>query len=455
MSSLAARVAALPPKEREAFFASMSDAEAAALEFDWQFWARQNQLAPTGDWSVWMLMAGRGFGKTRCGAEWVRAEAKLVGRIALVGPTAADVRDVMVEGESGLLAVSPPGERPEYEPSKRRVTFPNGSIATCYSADEPERLRGPQHGAAWCDEAGAWRYPEAWDMLMFGLRLGTDPRAVVTTTPKPVKLIREILADPGTLVTRGSTYDNRANLAPTFLRKIVAKYEGTRLGRQELNAELLEDIPGALCSRAMIEARRMTRVPAGLPPYEAAGYHQALAEALGLYRIVVAVDPSGASGEDDEGADEIGIVAAGVDHDEVGYVLEDASGLYSPEGWAKKAVELYDRWGADRIVAERNFGGAMVESTIRAERRSVPVTMVTASRGKAVRFEPIAALYEKKRVVHVGTFPALEDQICSFTRSGYQGPGSPDRADAGVWCLSDLMLAEGGDYDLLGMVGGR
>ena len=240
--------------------AALSPAEARALLYDWSFWARPEQLPPPGDWRVWLLLAGRGFGKTRTGAELIRARvaARTARRIALVAPTAADARDVMVEGESGILAISPPWDRPRYEPSKRRLTWPNGAVATLFSADEPERLRGPQHDAAWCDELGSWRYPEAWDMLMFGLRLGPDPRVVVTTTPRPTKLIRALLADPTAVVTRGSTYENRANLAPAFLDQIIRKYEGTRLGRQELDAELLDDVPGALWTRGIIEAARAT-----------------------------------------------------------------------------------------------------------------------------------------------------------------------------------------------------
>jgi phage terminase large subunit-like protein len=256
---------------------------------------RANQLPPDGDWRVWLLLAGRGFGKTRTGAELIRARAMALAarRLALVAPTAGDARDIMVEGESGILAISPPWERPRYEPSKRRLTWPNGAIATLFSADEPERLRGPQHDAAWCDELASWRYPEAWDMLMLGLRLGADPRVVVTTTPQPTKLIRDLIADPTVVVTRGTTHENRANLAPVFLGQIVRRYQGTRLGRQELEAEILEDVPGALWNRGMIEATRASRAPA-------------------LIRVVVAIDPAVSS---TAGADETGIIVAGKDED--------------------------------------------------------------------------------------------------------------------------------------------
>jgi phage terminase large subunit-like protein len=257
-------LASLSEALRNDLIAALNPAEAQALLYGWPYWARANQLPPDGDWRVWLLLAGRGFGKTRAGAELIRARAMALAarRLALVAPTAGDARDIMVEGESGILAISPPWERPRYEPSKRRLTWPNGAIATLFSADEPERLRGPQHDAAWCDELASWRYPEAWDMLMLGLRLGTDPRVVVTTTPRPTKLIRELIADPTVVVTRGTTHENRANLAPVFLGQIVRKYQGTRLGRQELEAEILEDVPGALWNRGVIEATRASRAPA-------------------------------------------------------------------------------------------------------------------------------------------------------------------------------------------------
>src|SRR5712671_2282253 len=271
-------LASLPPEQLAAFLKRTSDRELEAIEHDWGWWGRPNQQAPKGDWRTWLLLAGRGFGKTRSGAECIRDQVIHHGRrrIALVAPTAADARDVMVEGESGLLAIGPPQQRPQYEPTKRRLTWPNGAIATLFSADEPERLRGPQHDAAWCDELASWRYPEAWDMLMLGLRLGTDPRVVVTTTPRPTKLIRELIADPTVVVTRGTTHENRANLAPVFLGQIVRKYQGTRLGRQELEAEILEDVPGALWNRGVIEATRASRAPS-------------------LIRVVVAIDPAASS----------------------------------------------------------------------------------------------------------------------------------------------------------------
>ncbi|MGO9392619.1 DNA-packaging protein [Rhodoblastus sp.] len=398
---------------------------ASALQDDWAAKARPEQLPPPGDdWTTWLILAGRGFGKTRTGAEWVRslAEAATVHRIALVGPTAGDVRDTMVEGESGLLSICPNWNRPVYEPSKRRLTWPNGCIATMFSSEEPDRLRGPQHGAAWCDELAAWNNVEdTWSMLQFGLRLGARPRQLVTTTPKPVKILKELVKneDGSVVIVRGSTYDNRANLAPTFFSQIVRKYEGTRLGRQELNAELLEDIEGALWSRDVIERSRIAQ--------------RALPD---LQRIVVAIDPAISNHED---SDETGIIVAGVGTDGRGYILEDISGRYSPTEWAKVAISAYRRHRADRIIAESNQGGAMVESTLRAVDASVPVRLVHASRGKIVRAEPISALYEQHRVSHVGLFDQLEDQLCSFAPGSAK---SPDRLDALVWALTELMLGE-------------
>lgn len=391
----------------------------ARARHDWRRIARPEQLAPVGDWRVWLLLAGRGFGKSRTGAEWVRSQAEsgAARRIALVAATSADVRDVLVEGESGLLAIAPPHARPVYEPSKRRLTWPNGVIATTYSADEPDRLRGPQHDAGWCDELAAWRYPDAWDQLMFGLRLGTDPRVVVTTTPRPTPLVRQLVRSPSTHVTRGSTYDNRANLAPAFFDQIVTRYEGTRLGRQELNAEILDDAPGALWSRAMLDGSRVDRAP------------------LALRRVVVAVDPAVTS---TESSDETGVVVAGVGTDGHGYVIADHTGKYSPADWARLAVRLYREHKADRIVAESNQGGDMVAHTIRTVDPGAPVKLVHASRGKRTRAEPVAALYEQGRVHHVGVLAALEDQLCTWDASTSEA--SPDRLDALVWALTDLVV---------------
>jgi phage terminase large subunit-like protein len=417
--SLAASLASRPATERAAILAGLSADELLAFEYDWRSWARPNQLAPAGDWTVWMRMAGRGEGKTRSGAEWVRDQLETgnAARVALVAPTAADARDVMVEGESGILAISPDWNRPLYEPSKRRLTWPNGAIATLYSADEPERLRGPQHDAAWADELGAWRYPEAWDQLMFGLRLGQRPRVVVTTTPKPTKLIRDLLSRPDCIVSRGKTSDNKANLAPAFLDTVVRRYQGTRLGRQELEGELLDDVPGALWTRGLIEQNRITT--AALPTFS---------------RVVVAIDPAVSSDED---SDETGIVVCGLANG-TGYVLDDRSGRYAPHEWARRAVDAYRHHKGDRIVAEVNNGGDMVESTLRMVDRSAPYRAVHASRGKRVRAEPVSALYEQGRVKHVGAFPELEDQMCNWVPDS--ADASPDRMDALVWCLTELIV---------------
>jgi len=576
--------------------------ETRNFPWDWRgWWARPDQLAPAGDWSKWLILAGRGYGKTKILSEWVRelVDNKTASRIALVAPTAADVRDVLVEGPSGILACCPDWNKPLYEPSKRRVTFANGAVAITYSADEPDRLRGPQHDAAacfiagtmistvhgeraveqlsvgdfvwtrdglhriiatssriatvgtvffsndrkltgtaehpvltshgwtrlsdlskgslvcvasalnstvnvgtdtaetvitnigervvldartiksalrrepvgnaeqssrastgnfaasvvsiWegagrarvfnlqvegvpeyfangilvhnCDELAAWRYPETWDMLMFGLRLGQNPRCAIATTPKPVKLLKELLAREGSdvIVTRGSTYENSTNLAPTFFKDIVSKYEGTRLGRQELLAELLSDVPNALWQRENLDRLRISK--ANLPE---------------MRRIVVAIDPAATSAE---GSDETGIIVAGIGHDKHGYVLDDLSGRYQPNQWARKAIWAYDHYKADRIIAEINNGGEMVEATLRTVNKTVSYKAVHATRGKVIRAEPIAALDEQGKIHHVGTFPVLEDQLCEFTldfdrkTAGY----SPDRLDARVWAFTELM----------------
>ena len=329
------------------FAAQLAD----ALENSWPAVARPNQLPPPGDWwQIWLLLAGRGFGKTRTLAQWVcqQAVSGQASRIALIAATAADVRDVLVEGQSGILAVAPAWFRPVYEASKRRLTWPNGAIATTFSAEEPERLRGPQHDAAVCDELGSWTRPETWDMVQFGLRLGVKPRCLVATTPRPTKLIRELLAREGgdVVVTRGSTYENRANLAPGFFDQVIRKYEGTRLGRQELNAEILDDVPGALWTRALLEELRWP-VGKSMPD---------------LSRVVVAIDPAVTSGEE---ADETGIIVAGRDYDGRGYVLDDRSGRYAPFAWAREAIMLYRKYGADRVVAEVNNGGDLVANVAR------------------------------------------------------------------------------------------
>ena len=375
-----------------------------------------------------------GFGKTRIGSETLLEEvqARRAGRIAIIGETAADVRDVMVEGDSGILRSAPPWFKPVYEPSKRKVTFPNGAIALTYNATEPDQLRGPQFDFAWGDELAKWRYAqETWDNLQFGLRLGQRPRQIVTTTPRPIKLVRELVKDSTVYVTRGNTLDNSDNLAPSFIVAVRKKYEGTRLGRQELNAEILDDTPGALWTRDALEKCALKRPE-----------HLDLSQ---FSRIVVAIDPAVSS---EEGSDETGITVVGKRHsDQHGVVLEDASGRMQPIEWARRAVKLYKDYSADRIVAEVNQGGDLVETTLRMVDTNISYRAVHASKGKVARAEPVSALYEQGRVHHLGSFPELEDQMSQFTRDfdktamGF----SPDRVDSLVWGLSDLMDISGGD----------
>jgi phage terminase large subunit-like protein len=411
----------LTPAARTAAVARLGDAQARALLDDWYLrspehgGARIEQVPPDGDWSTWLCCAGRGWGKTCTGAEWTNERARTGARyIALVAPTAADARDVMVEGPAGILARSRDGERPIYEPSKRQLTWPNGAIAKLYSAEEPDRLRGPQHDTAWCDELASWKNADAtWDMLQFGMRLG-EPKRLVTTTPRPIQIVRELLADPTCVVVRGSTYDNAANLAPDFLAGLRRKYEGSRLGRQELFAELLDDTPGALWTRALIDKATARDVPE-------------------LRRIVVAIDPSVAA---DGGGDECGIVVAGVDYDGALWVIRDGSGNLSPSGWAARAVSLAETHQADAIVAEANNGGALVETTLRAFGARGKIKLVHASRGKRSRAEPVSALYEQGKARHARGLATLEDELCTWSSSS--GDPSPNRLDALVWAAFDL-----------------
>jgi phage terminase large subunit-like protein len=417
----------LPETERAARVANLSEEQARSILFDWTFWAREEQLLPEGDWQTWLVLAGRGFGKTRVGAETVRIWAKQFRYVNIIAPTADDVRDIAVEGESGILAICPRSERPAYRPSKSRLEWPNGARSLLFTADEPERLRGKQHEKLWADEVCSWRYAESWDQAMFGLRLGRNPQAVVTTTPKPVPIIRALIADPNTVTTRGSTYDNRQNLAEKFFAQVITKYEGTRLGRQELNAELLDDNPRALWKRADIERGRVREAPPT------------------LQRVAVGLDPNVKNRDyaqlRREGAtalDEAGIVIAARDTQSPPhfYVLDDRSIDAGPNEWGKAAVKGYRDFSADRLVGEVNNGGDMVEMTIRHVDPNVSYKSVTASRGKAIRAEPIAALYEQGRVHHVGTFAKLEDEMCDF--DPVTTVKSPNRMDALVWALTEL-----------------
>lgn len=400
---------------------------------DWPLWARPDQMPPAGDWTVWLLIGGRGSGKTRAGAEWIRGMAlglapfadQPAGRIALVGETQAEVRDVMIEGVSGLLAVHPPWERPTWLPSRRRIEWKNGAIAQVFTAEDPEGLRGPQFDAAWSDELAKWRYADAtWDMLQFGLRLGDRPRQVVTTTPRPIPLIKRLVKDAATIVSHATTRMNAANLAPGFLDRIVGRYAGTRLGRQELEGDIIADRADALWHREALDLMRVKSAPA-------------------MRRVVVAVDPPASSSKH---ADACGIVVAGLDEAGAGYVLKDGSlRSVSPSAWAKRVVALYRRFVADMIVAEVNQGGEMVTQVLREVDATVPVQAVRATRGKWLRAEPVAALYEQGRVRHVGAFPELEDELCDFGVDGLSSGRSPDRLDAMVWALTALMLKGGGE----------
>lgn len=426
----------------------LSDEEADELIHTWEFWARPNQLEPkprltNGElWTIWLILAGRGFGKTRTGSEtvigWARSGA--CQRIALVAEDSADARDVMVEGESGILACSPRDFRPKYEPSKRRLTWPNGAVATLFSAEDYDSLRGPQFDGAWCDELCKWRYAqEAWDNLMFGLRLGDHPRVIVTTTPRPIRLLKDIILRSDTIITKGTTMENLVNLAAPFRKAVVDKYLGTRIGRQELSAELLDDTPGALWNRTMIDAARIRPIDAVTPitlPH--------------LARVVVAVDPQKEFTAEDGKNAETGITVCGRDANEHGYLLDDLSFNGSPEEWGRAAVQAYDDWDADMIVYEANQGGEMVAAVLRNAAKSlkeeglrstdfIPLKAVHASRGKYVRAEPISQLYEQGKVHHVGTFAEVEDQMCEYTPDGNMGY-SPDRMDSLVWGLTELMI---------------
>ena len=427
-------IACAPPEVREAFLQGLSDGALLALPWLFEFWALPHQRPPSGDWRTWVCMGGRGAGKTRAGAEWVRAqvEGDLPGsagrarRVALIGETYDQARDVMVFGESGILACSPPDRRPQWEASRRRLVWPNGAEAQLFSATEPEALRGPQFDAAWADELGKWRKAgDAWDMLQFALRLGDDPRVVVTTTPRAQAVLRALLARESTVLTHAPTSANRAWLARSFLQEIEARYGGTRLGRQEIEGELLDEAEGSLFPPALIENARVPALPEGGPG-----------------RVVVAVDPA-VGGKDSDlcGIIVAGAVTEGPVQDWRAYVLEDCSlRAQSPSDWARAALDAMARHGAERLVAEVNQGGDMVESVLRQIDPLVPFRALHATRGKAARAEPVAALYEQGRVRHLPGLGALEEQMALMTAQGYVGRGSPDRLDALVWALHALMI---------------
>lgn len=423
----------LPEEERRSRLAALTTQEADALLHDWSYWRRPTQALPPGRWVTWIILAGRGFGKSRTGAEVVRQWVREFPMVNLIGATADDARDIMIEGESGILACCPADERPTFRKTERKLIWPNGAISLIFTADEPERLRGKQHMKLWADEVAAWRYAESWAQAKLGLRLGANPQIVATTTPKPTALVKEIIYDATTIVTRGTTYENKENLSPVFLAEVVRKYEGTRLGRQELNAEILEANPGALWKQEMIDNDRVD------PDYFWREIYPNLA------RIVVAIDPPASSNED---SDECGIVTVGRDkrNPQHFYVFDDRSDILSPNEWALKGVNAYKSFKADRIVGEINNGGEMVESTVHHVDVNVPFKSLHASKGKITRAEPVAALYEQHRVHHVGIFGALEDQCCDYDPA--TATFSPDRMDALVWACTELM--EG--MDVLGLI---
>lgn len=412
--------------------------KAEELRYMWPFWARPAQIAPLlkedgQTWNTWLILAGRGFGKTRAGVEWCREQVKLgKRRIIAVAATNSDIERVMVKGESGFLATCWKGDKtykgvamgyPEWSPTKRTLTWENGAAVTFFSAEEPERLRGPQGDAAWCDEICAWSKDRGtFDMLQFCLRLGKHPQVCITTTPKPTKLLREILKNIKTVVTTGGTYDNAANLATTYIEAVKAQYEGTRLGRQELFAEVLDEAAGALWNRELLSKCEIE-------------VDNTVFFAESLARVIVSIDPAVTANAE---SDMTGIVVAGIDVNNISYILEDCTDKYTPEGWASKAYELYNKYSADRIVAERNQGGDMVRHTLHTVDPTLPVRLVHASRGKYARAEPVSALYERNKVRHVRGLDLLEDQMVSWEPLG--AIGSPDRIDALVWAITDLAL---------------
>ena len=422
MSALADRLLALPESDRRELLVDLSPDDLLALQFQWEVWARHDQLPPPGAWRIWALIAGRGAGKTRSAAEWVRSNVEAGRRrsIGIIGPTADTLRRDVVEGESGLLRIAPPWCTPQHEPSQRRIVWPNGAVAYLLSTEEPDRIRGVNLDCFWGDELTSWNKPGVcYDNLQFALRIrgpmGDAPAGVISTTPKRHALLKLVLADPATVVTRASTFDNAANLDPAALDFFRRRYEGTTLGRQELYAEVLDDIEGAMWNRDMLDKARVQVEPETFK------------------RVVVAIDPAGAS---HKGSAETGIVAAGLGQDGHIYVLRDNSGRYSPEGWAARATQLYEDLKANYIVVEKNFGGEMVTATLKATGSRAKVRVVTASRGKAIRAEPVVGQYEQGRVHHVGVFPELEDQLCSWDPTG--NDPSPDRLDALVWAVTEL-----------------
>jgi phage terminase large subunit-like protein len=413
------------PIDRDLLIAGLDQQECERLLYDWPLWARPDQQVPKKGWIYWLLLAGRGAGKTRVGAEIVRTWVKTCAYVNLIGPTQDDVREVMVEGESGILNVCPDDERPRFSAASQRLDWPNGSVSQLFSAEEPDRLRGKQHMKLWMDELAAWRLPEAFDQAAFGLRLGARPQAIITTTPRPTRLIKSLIADKDVIVTRASTFDNRYFLPNDFLNRIVSRYDGRAIGRQELHAEIVEEAAGALWTRELLERQRRP------------------ADQIHEYRlIVIGVDPPAKSGAK---ADECGIIVAGKrSNGEIHVIADLTSQGETPGQWGGRVAAAYRRFGANRVVAEINNGGDMVVEVLRQAEPNLPVRKMTATRGKFVRAEPVATAYERGLVHHLGLFPQLEDQLCTLTPDfdARSAGFSPDRADALVWALTDLIEPE-------------
>ncbi len=429
---------------QEQFLNELSEEELLALPYLFDFWAMPHQLPPEGEWRSWVIMGGRGAGKTRAGAEWVRTQVEgakpmdegRCRRVALVGETIEQVREVMIFGDSGILACSPPDRMPEWQATRKRLVWPNGAVATVHTAFDPESLRGPQFDAAWVDELAKWkRGQETWDQLQFALRLGERPQVCVTTTPRNVEVLKKLMKSPSTVSTHAPTEANAANLAGSFLEEVRARYKGTRLGRQELDGVLLAEAEGALWTTAMLEAGRVSKLPA-------------------FDRIVVGLDPATTSGS---ASDECGIVVVGARtqgpvQEWRAVVLADCTVQgATPSVWARAAISAMEHYGADRLVAEVNQGGQMVGEVLRGIDPLVPLKSVHATRGKVARAEPVAALYEQGRVGHMAGLDVLEDQMCRMTAQGYEGGGSPDRVDALVWALHELMILPAAKWRTPGM----
>jgi phage terminase large subunit-like protein len=418
-------IISLPEQERKKLLDSLTDKEAEELLYDWLVWARPHQLPPEGDWLTWLILTGRGWGKTRTGAEWVIENARKGAKhIALIGQTVPDVRDTMIKlGPGSILKISHPSFMPEYTPSIRILEWPNGTIATTYSGDKPDQVRGPSHDIVWIDELAKFQYPkDIWDNLMFGLRESEDMRILITTTPRPIKTIKAIKAMPSTVTIRGSTYENRDNLPKKYFEQVIAPYVGTRLGQQEIEGKILDDNPNALWTRKMIDDNRVNKHP-------------------NLIRVVIGVDPEAS---DTETSAETGIIAAGIDNNGHGYILGDDTCKGKPDKWGNAVVTSYYKYCGDRIIGEVNNGGDMIEYVIKTIDENVSYKSVRATKGKYIRAEPVSALYEQGRIHHVGNFIDLEDQLCEWE----PGEKSPDRMDAEVWAITELMLAGEGSHSV-------